>query len=38
MLGNRRRTADADMGAAASDEPASGRHHDDDGQNVSFTF
>lgn len=34
MPGNRRRPADADMGAAASDEPASGGRRGDDGQNV----
>lgn len=38
VLGNRRRAADADMGAAASEEPASGRHRNNDGQNVLFTF
>jgi len=36
--GNRRRFADADMRAAASGEPASGPHRNDDGQNVPFPF
>ena len=36
--GNRRRFADADMRAAASCEPPSGRRRNDDGQNVPFAF
>jgi len=38
--GNRRCSADADMGAgaAATDEPASGRHGNDGGYNVPFPF
>jgi hypothetical protein len=38
VLGNRRRSADADVGAATSDKPASDRHRDDEGPNMPSTF
>jgi hypothetical protein len=38
MPGNGRCFADADVSAAASCEPASGRYRNDDGQNVPFPF
>ena len=39
VLGNRRRSADGDRGAAASHEPACGRCYRDDGRrNVPFPF